>query len=190
MSNFEYAGYAYVPALLDESSVHVVSKYLENKIRRKEWTPGVEKKFPTTIYNYYADPLVETFLELLKPKIEEITEKELLPTYSYARVYQPKERLKKHLDRESCEISATVSIAYTQGIHPIYLKTKENLDICVGLSPGDALIYKGCEAEHWRDPVPEGQLVVQFMLHYVDKNGPFAAFEKDHRQGLGYPRVQ
>ena len=54
------------------------------------------------------------------------------------------------------------------------------------LKPGDAVIYKGCEAVHWRFPLEEDdQLVVQFMLHYVDKNGVNAVYAKDTRPEYG-----
>lgn len=36
----------------------------------------------------------------------------------------------------------------------------------VRLAPGDALLYLGCLAEHWRDTYA-GQAYVQVFLHYV-----------------------
>jgi Rps23 Pro-64 3,4-dihydroxylase Tpa1-like proline 4-hydroxylase len=38
------------------------------------------------------------------------------------------------------------------------------------MQPGDAILYLGCEADHWRDPIP-GSKCVQVFLHYVDSNG-------------------
>ena len=53
------------------------------------------------------------------------------------------------------------------------------------LNPGDAVVYKGCEVTHWRRKLPKGHINVQFMLHYVDKNGPYAEYKFDKREALG-----
>jgi hypothetical protein len=39
--------------------------------------------------------------------------------------------------------------------------------------PGDMVVYRGIEIEHWREPfdAEEGSYQVQVFLHYVDANG-------------------
>jgi len=32
---------------------------------------------------------------------------------------------------------------------------------------GDALLYRGCELPHYRDPLPDGQISTSIFLHYV-----------------------
>jgi hypothetical protein len=54
------------------------------------------------------------------------------------------------------------------------------------LNPGDAVIYKGCEVTHWRRKLAKGLINVQFMLHYVDKNGPYTEYKFDGRESLGF----
>ena len=39
----------------------------------------------------------------------------------------------------------------------------------INLKPGDAVIYKGCDVKHWREPY-EGDYHIQ-TFHYVDANG-------------------
>ena len=40
----------------------------------------------------------------------------------------------------------------------------------IELENGDAVIYKGCDLEHWREPF-KGEVCVQTFLHYsTDKN--------------------
>jgi hypothetical protein len=124
-------------------------------------------------------------LKAAKEKVEEVSEKELLPTYSYARIYQSGEQLKPHVDRPACEVSVTVNVATKGEFSPIYIQYGNN-EVCkFVLEPGDAVVYKGCEAVHWRKPLVEDQLNVQFMLHYVDKNGPYAEHVKDKRPSYG-----
>ena len=44
------------------------------------------------------------------PVMKEKTGMDLIPTYSYARVYQHGAELKRHKDRPSCEISTTLNL--------------------------------------------------------------------------------
>ena len=60
---------------------------------------------------------------------------ELLPTYSYARIYKKGDILKRHKDRPSCEISATINlgsnlsnidnIKYPDYQWPIFVKSND-----------------------------------------------------------------
>ena len=171
----------HVSQLFDAPTVSVMSEYLENRLALGE------NKNPddTTKIAYYADPLAEVFLRRATSFISEEVGEELIPTYSYARVYQPGEKLYKHVDRESCEISATVNIAFKGKPNKIYMQKEGNGESSFSLNPGDAVIYKGCEIVHWREPLENDQLVVQIMLHYVRKNGPYSNLIFDSRPRLG-----
>ena len=58
------------------------------------------------------------------------------------------------------------------------------------MDPGDLVIYRGCEIEHWREvfEAPKDSFHVQFFCHYVDANGPYAEWENDKRPFIGYDR--
>jgi hypothetical protein len=185
--HFEKHGCLLVKNFIDEQTVAVVSQYFENKIRRGEWFEISEGDDPTSRFAYYADPLIEVLLQASKEAVEEATGKELLPTYSYSRIYQPGESLRPHVDRPSCEVSVTVNVATKGEFSPVYTQYGQNDPEKHVLNPGDAVVYMGCEVLHWRRPLKDGQLNVQFMLHYVDKNGPNAEFVKDKRQAYGFP---
>jgi alkylated DNA repair dioxygenase AlkB len=186
---FEDAGCVQVNSFLDPLTVSTVSKYFHNKIKRGEWGTTVSGD-PTTKLAYYADPFIEVLLEAYREDVEEVCGKELLPTYSFARVYQAGEELKPHVDRPSCEISVTVSVAYNGSVSPIFMQYKDLEPSKHELSPGDAVIYKGCEATHWRAPLTQDQLTVQFMLHYVDKTGQNKVYATDKRASLGMPSTR
>tara|TARA_R110000744_G_scaffold141942_1_gene253438 strand:- start:209 stop:814 length:606 start_codon:yes stop_codon:yes gene_type:complete len=187
---FNEKGCFLVKQFLDQEAVDIFSKYLEYKIKREEIIPipADEEidplKVPSRLY-YYADPLTEVFLTAKQESVERVVGEKLLPTYSYVRVYQPGESLLPHVDRESCEVSVTVNIAFKGENSPIYMHYKQNDPEKYTLNPGEAVIYKGCEALHWRQPLQEDQLVVQFMLHYVRENGLNKRFVKDTRPNFG-----
>ena len=137
---------------------------------------GFEQQVPLS-YSVHTDPLIESLSTLSHPKMEKITGLELLPTYTYFRLYMPGDILKPHIDREACEISVTICLGWDyKGVAndyrwPIYIEeTRVDLDI------GDAVVYKGIDVEHWRDEfiAEEDSWHAQAFLHYVDKNGPHA----------------
>ena len=185
MSSFQSAGYVKVEGLVDEQTIKTMSQYFENKINRGEWAGKKELEAgEASKLGYYADPLIEVMLKQCQPAVEQHTGLLLEPTYSFSRVYQEGEELAPHVDRPSCEISATINVACTGDTWPIWMQYKNNDPVKCLLSPGDAVIYKGCDVTHWRRKLPAGQINVQFMLHYVAKNGPYAEYKFDKREAL------
>jgi len=147
----------------------VAKTYFEtNHIEKNSLDYGTwlaDPQVPDT-YSVYSDIVMETLLTEVMPKMEDITNLKLIPTYSYARIYKYGDVLAKHIDRPSCEISTTLNLGGDPW--PIYLKLKNESTIRVDLSPGDMLVYKGCELEHWREKFT-GQNCGQVFLHYNNK---------------------
>jgi hypothetical protein len=186
MSDFDDFGYIKIVNLIDEQLIKTISQYFENKINRGEWKPNNDTSpKDASKLEYYADPLIEVLLKQCLLEVEKQTGLEIEPTYSYSRVYQGGEELLPHIDRPSCEISVTVNVACTGNAWPIWVQYKDKDPVKCVLNPGDAVIYKGCEVTHWRRKLPEGQINAQFMLHYVDKNGPYTQYKLDGRNYLG-----
>jgi len=186
MNKLETAGYVKVKNLIDAQTIATISQYFENKIHRGEWLARTElQNGDASKLGYYADPLIEVLLKQCLPVVEKHTGLSLEPTYSFSRVYQGGEELTPHTDRPSCEVSATINVACTSDIWPIWMQYKDNDPVKCMLEPGDSVIYKGCEVTHWRRKLPKGHINVQFMLHYVDKNGPYAQYKFDKREALG-----
>ena len=59
-----------------------------------------DKQIPNT-YSHYADHVMETLLIKMIPIIKKHTKLNLVPTYSYARIYKNGDELKRHKDRGS-----------------------------------------------------------------------------------------
>ena len=136
-------------------------------------------------YNYMS------FLELLTEKTPEVSraiEEHVLPTYTYARIYKNGAILKPHMDRDACEISLTVHLDGDMG-WPIFVQTPDGSDVEVILEPGDALVYLGCEALHWREEF-NGNYYGQAFLHYVRSRGPRAYAFFDNDKDSVTPRTQ
>ena len=152
-----------------------------------DWGVWNDPQVPET-YSHYSDIAMETLLEKLVEPMSKETGLNLIPTYSYARIYNKGDVLKRHKDRYSCEVSTTLNLGGDKW--PIYLEPsgeegKEGIK--VDLDPGDSLIYKGCEVEHWREAF-EGENCCQVFLHYNDASGENAEENKyDRRPFLGLP---
>jgi len=131
---------------------------------------------------FYGDPLMESLMVNKLELMQKETGLELLPTYAFWRMYSMFADLKKHKDRPSCEISVTVMIGSDGNKWPIFVEGNE-----VELEPGDAVIYLGCELEHWREEF-KGVWHAQTFLHYIDKNGPYTEWFKDKRNLYGESR--
>jgi len=137
------------------------------------------------MYSNYADFAMETLLMKLLKTMRKKTKIHLIPTYSYARVYENGSILKKHKDRASCEVSTTLNLG--GNLWPIFLESNNKV-IKVNLNPGDMLIYKGCELNHWREKF-EGKVCIQVFLHYNNSNGIFKKSNLfDGRAILGIPK--
>jgi hypothetical protein len=152
-------------------------------------------------YAHYADTAMETLLYKVMPIMEKETKLKLIPTYSFARIYKKGDILKRHKDRFSCEISTTLNLGGDPW--PIYIEPNKQKGILnengeytpsnskgieVNLKPGDMLVYRGCDLEHWREKF-KGEDCAQVFLHYNDAKSKLALNNKfDNRPHLGLPQ--
>lgn len=131
--------------------------------------------------SYYTVPYLEVLLPIVKLKLEEFWGKSLIPTYVFSRILYPGAILKPHLDRSSCEYSVTVTLGHNYPedySYPIYME-----GIPIEIPVGCGATYKGCEVEHWREPLignPDN-FWIQAFFHYVDADGPYADHAWDKR---------
>ena len=158
-----------------------------------------DEQVPNT-YSHYSDIAMETLLIRTLPTMEKYTKLKLNPTYSYARIYKTGDILKRHKDRFSCEISTTLNLGGDPW--PIHLEPKKNVGIpngkkitvssnnkgiSINLKPGDMLVYKGMELEHWREEF-QGDNCAQVFLHYNNQKSKDADKNiYDKRKHLGLP---
>ena len=159
----------------------------------------VNGQIPNT-YSAYGNIAMETLLLKCQPGMEKATGLKLYPAYTYARIYKKGDELKRHKDRFSCEISTTMNLGGDDW--PIYLSPNENVGIPDGkkittisqakgirvdLKPGDMLVYRGVELEHWREKF-KGKECVQVFLHYNNRKTPGSKDNMfDKRPHLGLP---
>ena len=160
---------------------------------------GKNEQIPDT-YSQYSNMAMETLLLKCQPGMEKATGLKLYPAYTYARIYKKGDELKRHKDRFSCEISTTMNLGGDDW--PIYLSPNENVGapdgknitaaskakgVRVDLKPGDMLVYRGVELEHWREKF-KGKQCIQVFLHYNNRKTKGSRDNMfDKRPHLGLP---
>lgn len=180
-TSFSEKGYTKSKTNLSNDLIHFITKYVFYEEMQN--TYNLRDDQVKGSYGKYSDPAMETILTMLQPTIESITGLSIQPTYSYYRIYRAGQELKKHVDRPSCEISATLCFGYSNDIWPIYMNGE-----CISLLPGEMAVYRGCEIPHWREPLLGGDNVwhVQGFFHYIDINGKYLDYIFDQRPSLGH----
>jgi len=181
---FQEKGYTVVRNVLSKELCDFITQYAFFDEMQKESNADVQAP---NAHSRYADPAMETVLATLTEKMESATGLKLHPTYSYYRIYGQGDDLEKHTDRNSCEISCTLCFNYSYDDKeyewPIYMDGYRAV-----LKPGDMVVYRGIDLEHWRDEFDiddEDAWHVQGFFHYVDVNGPNAEWKWDKRESLG-----
>jgi hypothetical protein len=175
----ELCEFVYTHLLLKKNVCDVLFEKKQLPYWEIEWGHYRDPQVPNT-YSIYGDTVMEQLLIRMKPLVEKTIGKKLIENYSFARVYKKYDVLKKHIDRYSCEFSTTLNLGGDPW--PIYLMSGKK-EIKVELNPGDMLVYRGCELQHWRDAFL-GKVCGQVFLHY---NSADDDNKWDGRPCIGYP---
>ena len=150
--------------------------------------PQSEGDLKSPVFAMYGDLIFDTLMVNNLEKIENIIDTKLIPQCTFYRLYTEGTELKRHIDRESCEISTTLCLGYDADYSwPIWFKDRDGNEISIETEPGDMIIYKGCDLEHWREPF-KGNTHAQVFLHYNIKDGKYNNI-KDGRPVYGIPHI-
>lgn len=171
--------------------------------------PSVNKKLAYEFHSSRYPPAM-TFHWGLTSRMCDLTGKRLLPTYGFFRVYQKSDVCVVHSDRESCEHSLSLALAYADGVTwnfeigriarpfesarllPVADDFGDEAHSPVKLAPGDAILYKGVNYRHGRTSPNPNKWSAHLFLHWIDADGPYAewAFDKQPQPvaaGFGFP---
>jgi len=189
LSQFAVQKYVHLPEFLDKDNCAQLTEELKKLVAQKATVK--DEQCPKSEAVHGAQVFDSLLVQLL-PHFEVASGKKLLPTYSYARLYAPGDELKNHTDRESCEISATITLGFEGDAWPIYMgddMEKSNASR-IEMQVGDAVLYRGMDKHHWREVYTEGKWQAQVFLHYVDADGPHKDWVFDKRGKLNLPKQE
>ena len=173
---FQKNGYAPIAGLIHPFHVSALRRYYRRLIRTGQIELG---DFQSSLrYVAHNEPVACFFHHELTAAISAIAGQQLKPSYVYFSSYTGGSELKKHVDREQCEVSLTFCLDYSpeperQTPWPIHLYTPGG-KTTVFQALGDGLIYRGRELPHSRDRLTRGHSSTSIFFHYVsaDFDGP------------------
>lgn len=197
--NFITNKYQIIRKAIDPDFADVVFDYLQ--LKRKSQQTMIRKGYIkkddmlhghyndhvcVNTWSIYGDTLCEIILYRLIDTMSQIAGKEVVPNYSYSRLYKKGDTLPKHKDRISCKLSATLFL----GGDPWSFFLKDKKKIKVDLEQGDLLVYQGTQIQHWREKF-KGYICGQLFLHYGYAEDPEDIKNIfDKREHLGLPTTK
>ena len=156
--------YKLIKSFFTKEELPIIQKYCFNKLDANQNYRMDGQSFSPSWYN---DPLMNAMLDVKLSLVEKESNIKLFPTYAYWRYYIFGGTLKKHKDRPACEISITACVKKYDD-WPIVVEGDS-----YELKEGDAILYAGCDQEHWRPGMYKGEGMAQVFFHYVNQNGPY-----------------
>lgn len=176
--------YLHVPGFIPPETASVLAK--EFKEHCVKFNVHGDPQAPNSHAMYDFMPFVRLLVEKI-PQVSDLLNEKVLPTYTYARVYKSDSELLRHRDRPACEISLTVNLKKDVD-WPVYFQRPDKTEASIELAPGDAVMYLGCQSDHWRE-VFKGEEYIQLFMHYVRAYGPksWAYFDKLRQQNPTEP---
>ena len=174
--------YLVLESVLPDPLLTVAYEYLwKRAFSDRQATSGGDQR-----RSFYADPLMETLLELIQSVAERFSGLDLLPTFSCARFYTRGESVHPLLGRPACEVTLSLALGYRAAkIWPLHVGTPEGVQTAL-LDRGDAILFRGHECPQWRGEL-DGDYHCQASFHFVDRNGPLSEWRFDKRPALGRP---
>lgn len=151
------------------------------------------RSFPTLarpaleIYGPQYKPML-SFLWGMTPMMSALTQRELLPTFCYFRIYRQGDVCRVHSDRPACEHSLSMTLAYSDGIPWALEFAAERTyaqgpiessfanggpDGAVEMQPGDAVLYQGVNYRHGRTTPNPNRWSAHIFMHWVDGEGQY-----------------
>lgn len=173
---FRGKGYAPLPLLLHPFHVAAIRRYYRSLIRKGSVHLG-DAQSPLR-YVIHNEPVARLFHEQLTGIMSNVAGEPVKPSYVYLASYLGGAELEKHIDREQCEFSITLSLDFSPEPDlatpwPIFLQTSTGT-VAVHQALGDGLAYRGTRLPHFRHPLGPGQTSTSIFFHYVaaDFKGP------------------
>jgi hypothetical protein len=167
-------GFVVVPGLVGRRLTELLYQML--LIRKCRDEGRRDDQVPQAL-SFWGDSTLDAFLVTMLADVERVSSCRLIPTYCYARLYARGDQLRRHTDREACEVVATVHLGH-DGCEPPPICFAP--DHAVRQQPGDAVVFRGDRLEHWRTAFA-GRSFGQLFANYVRADGPNRALAFDGR---------
>ena len=189
-------GYALIPALLPrEEATRLLATMkddfasegdpLDDQLRH----PSVLVRPAIEVYGYRYPPLNALHWSLTRTIADQVGA-HLLPTYCYFRIYREGDICRVHCDRNACEHSVSLTLAYSDERPWAFEIATARAELPCGradedfgpddkaeatmMQPGDGVLYQGIHHYHARTTPNPNAWSAHLFLHWVSRDGPYA----------------
>lgn len=184
-------------ALLQQLQADMLS---QGAVRRLMRHPNLLQREAVEIYGFHYPPLL-SFLWGLTPSIATALGMDLLPSYSYFRIYREGDVCRVHSDRYACEVSLSLTLDYSDGVpwplelagvasEPSALVEEGFGDQpyqAIAMEPGDGVLYQGVNRRHGRITPNPNAWSAHLFCHWVRRGGGYADHAFDGQASMTRP---
>jgi hypothetical protein len=169
---FQEKGYVPLGNLIHPFNLAALRRYYRHAIRRGAIRLGDDQS--PRRYVAHNESVACFFHRQIANAVSAVAGQPIKPSYVYLASYLSGAELKKHIDRQQCEFSVTLSLDFSPEPKlatswPIRLDTAEGT-VKVYQAIGDSLVYRGTKVPHYRDALPEGHTSTSIFFHYVPED--------------------
>lgn len=167
---FKEHGYVYLDSVLSQQQCEQFSNVMLTKKTNSQLQ--YEKTVNSTMYqeSYGGnDPLFETALRELTPRMEEELQVKMVPANSYCRIYYNGSTLKSHVDRVGLDYTISISLfSNLKNDWPLMCIDRKGNTVPINIGIGDGGMVYGTEIKHWRDDLTCGpdEYIIQLFMHW------------------------
>ncbi len=163
-------GYLHIPSLISPLQIAALREYTRQR-RTSSPMQSQDDDYTRRQFKIF-DPMMRFWHQHLQSVLSPLVDCKLIPSYSMISYYEDT-KLKSHKDRDPCIWNVSVQLdsepPSAEGAPwPLWLETKHG-PTAIPLQAGDALVYRGREIEHWRDPLPPNRRETVLLFHFVDE---------------------
>ena len=202
IGDFQNNGYAHIRELVAPEIARAFVARLKEATGGRPIPLSKPQPFPAVLkhpaFDVPSDSFrpMETFLWGLTPIMSQLVGRDLLPSYTYFRIYLKGDICRVHSDRPSSEFGLSMTLEYSDDqIWDLQLG-KERIDSLYPLSDdfgtmdyasiemgvGDAVLYQGSHYAHGRMQPNPNAWSAHLFLFFVDRNGPYSKHAFDEKQ--------
>ena len=195
-------GYAHIRNLVPEEVARAFMARLKQATGGRPIPLSTPQPFPAVLKHPAFDVSSELFKPMefflwgLTPIMSQLIGRDLLPSYTYFRIYLKDDICRVHSDRPSSEFGLSMTLDYSdeevwdlqigkeriESLYPLSDDFGSMDHASIGMGIGDAVLYQGSHYAHGRmQPNPNGWSAHLFLF-FVDRNGPYANHAFDEKQ--------
>jgi len=164
---FKQRGYAIIRDLVDKTEIERLYTHTLKIAPLGNFNDG---QVPGSS-SFYQDPEMVQLHKSLSPRLAELVQLKLHPTFCFNRVYRTGAVLRAHKDRRACEVAVTLNLGQQGPVWDLWLLDYDENVQKIVLGPGDGLIYHGQLLTHWRGKLVAADFVSQVLLFFVVYKG-------------------